>query len=119
MNHKQAVGRFGEDLAKDYLIRHGYKIIAANIKTSYKEIDIVAEKNKVLVFVEVKTRTSKIFGGADETITHSKIENLKQAVSAYLMSVKNKKGDFRLDLISIDIEKDKKIAKIKHYKDII
>lgn len=118
MNHNQKVGQFGEGLARDYLVRHGYKIIGENIKVSYKEIDIIAKKQNLIVFIEVKTRTSDKFGFADEAISSKKIKHLKRAIGAYLKSHNSGFQDIRLDLIAIDIDKDKKIAKIKHYKDI-
>lgn len=119
MNHNQKVGKFGEDLAKNYLIKHGYKIIDRNIQIRYKELDIIAKLKNLLVFVEVKTRTSNKYGLADESITRKKIKNLKYAIKKYLNYTKTDYNDIRADLIAVDINKDKKIAKIKHYKDII
>lgn len=118
MTNKQIVGEFGEDLARKYLIKNGYDIIAGNIKIGYKEIDIIARKKELLVFVEVKTRTSSFYGEADEAVTAFKTNNLKQAVSAYLAQKKNNYDDIRLDLVSVDIDKRKKTAKIRHYEDI-
>jgi putative endonuclease len=120
MNHNQKVGKFGEKLAQEFLIRRGYEIIDTNIKTSYKEIDIVTYKNEALIFIEVKTRTSDKYGKADETVFGQKIKNLKQAVITYLeqFNKKNEYRDIRLDLIAIDINKNKKMANIKHYKSI-
>lgn len=118
MNHNQKVGRFGEKLAVDYLIKKKYKIIDTNIQVSYKEIDIIARENKILVFVEVKTRTSDKFGPADEAISSRKVQRLKKAMGMYLKSCKLEFKDIRLDLIAVDIDKSRKIAKIKHYKDI-
>jgi putative endonuclease len=120
MHYNQRVGRFGEKLAQGYLARHGYKIIDTNIKISYKEIDIVALKDKRLVFVEVKTRTSDKFGVACEAVFAHKTKNLKQAIGIYLGQVEKdvKYDDIRLDLVAVDINKVNKTAKIKHYKDI-
>jgi putative endonuclease len=118
--YNQNVGRFGEKLARDYLMKRGYSIIGANVKTSYKEIDIVSLKDNVLVFAEVKTRTSEKFGGAEESIFSNKTNHLKKAIGLYLREHRKalKYQDIRLDLIAIDICKDEKLAKIKHYKDI-
>lgn len=121
MNYRQKVGQFGETLAKNYLIKHGFKIIGRNIKTSYKEIDIIAKLKDVLVFVEVKTRTSNKYGEADEGINSKKFKNLRYAVKRYLCDNDGKINyrDIRADLIAVDIDRNKKIAKIKHYRDII
>lgn len=119
MNRNQIVGQFGERLARDFLIRNGYRIIERNIKTSYKELDIVAFKNNTLVFVEVKTRTNLRYGSADEALFSRKLKNLKRAIGIYLRNFNRIRfKDIRLDLIAIDIEKLKKTAKIKHYKNI-
>ncbi|MCX6799897.1 MAG: YraN family protein [Candidatus Falkowbacteria bacterium] len=118
--HNKIVGAYGESLAKNYLIKNGYNIIENNVKISFKEIDIIAEKDQVLIFVEVKTRTSLLFGLADDAISQQKIQTLKKAISLYFNRVNNiiYHKDIRLDFISIDINKDQKTAHIKHFKDI-
>ena len=119
MNYRQQVGQFGERLAAQYLIRQGFEIVGRNVKTSYQEIDLIAKLKDLLVFVEVKTRTSTKFGQADEAVGPVKIANLKQAVQNYLYANNLAPLAIRVDLISVDIDKNKKTAKIKHYKDII
>ncbi len=70
------------------------------------------------MFVEVKTRTTKSFGLADESLTNKQINSLKKALAVYLFKYKYNQNNVRLDLFAIQIERHKKIAKIKHYKDI-
>jgi len=118
MLQKQEVGKFGETLAKNYLVKHGYKIIDSNVKLSYKEIDIIAKKQDQTIFVEVKTRTSLTFGEADNAMTCQKTKNFKKAVELYINSKNIFADNVRADLISIDIDKNKKTANIKHYQDI-
>jgi len=118
MNYNQKIGQFGEGLAKDYLEKKGYKIISQNVKISFQEIDIIAKKDKLLVFVEVKTRTSKTYGEADEAVGNVKITNLMKGIQQYLHVNNLEQEPVRLDMIAIDIDKIKKIAKIKHYLDI-
>lgn len=119
MKHNQKVGQFGENLACEYLIKKGYKIIQTNVKISFQEIDIIAKFKKLIVFVEVKTRTSNIYGEADEAVNAKKTENLKKAIEKYIFINNLNPNLIRLDLVAVDINKDKKIAKIKHYLDII
>lgn len=114
----QKIGGFGEMLAKNYLIKHGYKIIETNVKTSYQEIDIIAKKGKFTIFVEVKTRTSFALGSADTALTVKKIKNYKKVINSYMYDNNFDKRYFRMDLISIDINKKDNKATIKHYKDI-
>jgi putative endonuclease len=118
-SYNQRVGAFGEGLAKKYLINKGYKIIGSNIKTGNQELDIIALKHNILVFIEVKTRASLIYGEADEAIFRKKIISLKRAVNKYLSSSEIFYQDVRLDLVSVDLDRAKKTAKIKHYKDIM
>jgi putative endonuclease len=118
MMYNQKIGKFGEILAKNYLIRNNYKIIAENVKVSFQEIDIIAYIKGIYVFIEVKTRTSSIYGSADEAVSAKKIFNLKKAIIIYLNQAKICSRNIRLDIISIDVNKYKKTANIKHYKDI-
>ena len=86
-----------------------------------QEIDIIARQKDILVFVEVKTRTSDKFGKADEAMGSRKTKNLRQAVKRYLYNYNNEFNykDIRADLIAVDIDKSRKVAKIKHYRNII
>jgi len=120
MKHNQKIGLFGERLAREYLKKKGYEIIGSNIRAGRKEIDIVAAKNRNLVFVEVKTRVSSKFGEAEDSVFGEKTKNLRQAASFYLRQIgkKPKYDDVRLDLIAININRAAKSAKIKHYENI-
>ena len=118
MNYKQKIGKYGEDLACDFLKRKGYKIISQNVKLSFQEIDIISKYGNVIVFVEVKTRTGNSFGEADEVVTEDKIDNLQKAICHYISNNKLDPTLIRLDLIAVDISKENKTARIRHYKDI-
>lgn len=119
MSHNQEIGKFGETLAKKYLIRHGYKIIDSNVKLSYQELDIVARKNGLTVFVEVKTRISQIYGPAEDAFAFRKSERFRRGIEMFIKRHKICADEIRADLITVDIDRFKKTAKIKHYKDII
>jgi putative endonuclease len=119
MNYKQKVGQFGENLVCDFLTKKGYKIIAQNVKLGFQEIDIITKKEDLIVFVEVKTRTNNIFGDAELAVDTLKINNLKKAIEKYIV-INNLDGEnIRLDLVVVDIKKEKKTANIKHYSDIL
>lgn len=119
MDNRKELGRIGENLAKNYLIENGYLIKHQNITFGHKEIDIVAKIGKEVVFVEVKTRTSFVFGGADTALTSRQIKTLKKAINLYAYNYGISKDFVRLDLISIDINKTKKVANLSHFKDVI
>lgn len=119
MNHNQKIGKFGENLAKDYLIRRGYKIISSNLKISYQELDIIARRHGLIIFVEVKTRISQIYGPAENAFVFSKSERIKRGVEMFIRNNKIAVENIRIDLITVDINRAKKTAKIKHFQDVI
>ena len=119
MTHNQKVGEFGETLAKNYLIRHGYKIIDANVKLSYQELDVVAAIDNQIIFVEVKTRVSQFYGPAENALQFTKLGRFRRGMEMYLGNKKLNVDNARADLITVDIDRTTKIAKIKHYKDIL
>lgn len=119
MYKNKIIGNFGENLACKYLLNHGYEIIERNYRFSYLEIDIIAKIKEKIVFIEVKTRTNNSYGTADEAISTKKTTNLNRAACCYLNKNNIKHENIRLDLIAVDIDKQTKIAKIKHYLDIV
>lgn len=114
----QFVGQQGEDGAVNYLIKKGYKILSRNLRFGHKEIDIVAQLGKKLVFVEVKSRTSSVMGDGSEELEGDKARKFSRAVELYL-DFNNYKGDFRLDLITIMFDAYGNILKLEHLEDII
>ncbi|MCL5746990.1 MAG: YraN family protein [Patescibacteria group bacterium] len=97
------IARKGEDVAADYLKNHGYKLIERNFRKGYGEIDIVAVKGKTLVFVEVKTRTTDLFGGARESISGFKLRNLTKTAQFYSLLHPKLPEAMRIDAIFIEV----------------
>lgn len=95
-------GKLGEKLAEDFLINKGYTILHRNWRHSHYEIDIVALKNDLPHFVEVKTRSSKQFGEPEESVNKKKIRSLLQAADEFLFQHPQYKN-FRIDILSINI----------------
>ena len=117
-NERQKIGRFGEMLACEYLVRKSYKIIDKNYRTRGGEIDIIAEKDALIIFVEVKTRTGGSFGLPEEAIDQRKQIKICQTIECYLEANKRFNQEFRIDSIAILIDVPAKKAKIRHKKDI-
>ena len=107
-------GKKGEDLAKEYLIKQGYKIIETNKRFSrFCEIDIIAKDKDTYVFCEVKTRKTTVCGNPLEAITKTKYQNIKKGIFFYLQeNPKNKK--FRIDAVSITLEPKLEIIHLKN-----
>jgi len=112
---KKGIGNRGEDLAVEYLISKGYKIMERNWRCHHYEIDIIARnKENLLIIVEVKTRTTPIYGEPYEAVGRKKAQNLMNAAEVYIY--KNKlKTETRFDIISIVLSKSK--YHLDHIKD--
>jgi putative endonuclease len=100
-NQKQALGSWGEQCAAEYLEEHGYQIVARNVRSEYGEIDLLARHADVLVFVEVKARSSESFGHPEGAITALKQQHLLDSALAYLQAHPDMEGDWRVDVISV------------------
>ncbi|KKR78123.1 MAG: hypothetical protein UU23_C0003G0021 [Candidatus Curtissbacteria bacterium GW2011_GWA1_40_9] len=98
-----SVGKFGEDLALIYLKRQGYKIIERNFRIRGGEIDIIAQDNNTLVYIEVKTRTSHAFGLPEESVGYHKLKFIERASKFYRANRKNLPQLERIDVMSVDL----------------
>lgn len=100
MAQHNLLGSKGEMLAARYLLDKGYAIHEYNWRSGHKEIDIIAQERDVLVFVEVKSRASDVFGDAAEAVTPAKIKRLISAAEAYLQK---KECDlcYRFDVVTV------------------
>ena len=110
---KKQFGKEGEDLACDFLEKEGYKIVKRNWHFGHGEIDIIAEKNNTLVFVEVKSRKTLEYGHPELAVTKKKQQQIKTMAEAYLYINKITDTDCRIDVISILLQ-DKKHPEINH-----
>ncbi|MBI4058663.1 YraN family protein [Candidatus Microgenomates bacterium] len=99
-----ALGKAGEDYALQLLKKQGYKIIARNFRSKFGEIDIVAQHNKELVFIEVKTRWSKRFGVPEEAVTLRKLQHLTRAAEYFKLRNPQTPAVMRFDVVSIEIK---------------
>ena len=108
-NPSQELGKWGEKLAADFLIKQGYAIIARNVRTPYGELDLVAgqpgksDNDEItIVFVEVKTRRTQSYGFPEESISSSKQEHLISSALHYLQERPELVQDWRIDVIAIE-----------------
>lgn len=113
------IGRRGEKLAANYLKKHGYKILETNRYQSHKEIDLIAENQEYMVFVEVKTRSVKAdlysaYGTPAAAVTKQKQMRLLQAAGAYLATHGTEKQP-RMDVVEIYLDfKTGKLLTVHH-----
>lgn len=114
MYHNQKIGNLGQRLAVKFLKSKGFRIIAENIYFRAGEIDILAEKDNVLSFVEVKTRTNLKFGFPEEGVTDSKREHLELAIDCY-RAEHNVNQECVLEIISVFLDLKNKRAYVKYF----
>ncbi|MFA6027339.1 MAG: YraN family protein [Patescibacteria group bacterium] len=98
--YNQYLGKVGEKIAIKYLEQKNFIIIDRNFYTRWGEIDIIAEKDDRLHFIEVKTRTNLNRGRPEEAITWGKYRRAKRAVAIYL-SQNNFKAVYQIDVLAI------------------
>lgn len=94
-------GKIGEELSLTYLKQKGYKILHKNYVNVLGEIDIIARKKNVVVFVEIKTRSSNKFGLPSESVTRQKQNKIKQVASLFLKQKGWLEKDCRFDVIEV------------------
>jgi putative endonuclease len=116
---RKELGQWGENLVAGYLVRRGYKVLQQNARTPYGEIDLIAQKDEVTVFVEVKTRSSKAFGYPEEAITDQKRIHLIEASQAYLLENPELDGDWRIDVIAVLRLDNQKEPQIEHFENAV
>ncbi|QNM84952.1 YraN family protein [Polaribacter pectinis] len=114
MAEHNELGKEGEKLAVEFLLKNDYKILEKNYRYLKAEVDIIARKGDFLVCVEVKARSSDYFGDPQDFITPKKIKLLVSAIDYYVVD-KDLDVEVRFDIIAILI--NKKGTKIEHLED--
>jgi putative endonuclease len=99
---RQNLGKSGEDLAVRELVDRGYAVLDRRYRTRYGEIDIVADHHGTIVFVEVKARVTREFGGAAEAVTFYKQRRLTAMAVQYLARHRLADRPCRFDVVAID-----------------
>lgn len=108
-------GQWGEDLAADFLSGSGLVIATRNWRYKRAEIDIIARENGILVFIEVKTKTSLHFGRPEEMVNKRKQKLLIEAAMAYMRSVGHE-WEIRFDIVAI-LGNPGELKEIVHFRD--
>lgn len=113
--NKTRRGSLGEKLAVDFLEKKGYRVLAQNYRYERNEIDIIAGYADILVFIEVKTRTSNTFGEPIEAVTEKKQQRIRKVAEGYLFEHHIEDTSCRFDVISILVQNSTPI--VEHYED--
>lgn len=108
----------GEDLATKFLKNKGYKIIERNFRKGYGEIDIIAVHKNTLVFIEVKTRTTNLYGSPLEQISYFKLKTLIKTAQFYKVLNPRLPEALRIDGVSVILDENNGTSKIEHMENI-
>ncbi len=111
------LGRFGENVACDYLTENGYTILERNWFTRKGELDIICTQDGVVVFVEVKSRGAASLGEPGEALNAHKKIRLVRAASAYLTQKRLWEKPGRFDLIAVRMRENE--VELEHIRDVI
>ena len=116
---KQNIGQLGEDIAVKYLEKHNYKILERNYRKPWGEIDIVAQQDDELIFVEVKAQNKEFEWRPEENITRHKKRQLSRIITTYLKANKIPEDqNWRIDVLAIKLDFETKNAQIEHIQNI-
>ncbi|GGX12365.1 YraN family protein [Aquimarina muelleri] len=114
MAEHNVLGKKGEKLAIDFLVDKGYDILEKNYRYLKSEIDIIAQKDAIVVAVEVKTRSTPEFGNPQDFVKPKQIQSLVKAINNYVVD-KDLDVEVRFDIIAII--KNKSGTRIEHLED--
>ncbi len=124
MSQHNDVGKIGEDLARQYLEKKGYKILEQNYKTRFAEIDLVCEKSNglfsksSLVFVEVRTKVGEQWGTPEDTLNKQKLWKVLQNAKSY-MGFKNWGNAAQIDAVCIVLKPNLSVERLTHHENIV
>jgi len=120
-------GNWAEELAEKFLKDRGYKILDRNYCKPWGEVDIIAEKSDqssdekgIIIFVEVKASDSPAPKGfePEKRVNDDKIKRIKRAAQTYIQQNNLDDRSWQIDIIAIELNKEKETAKITHFKNI-
>ena len=116
---RQQLGRRGEELARRRLEKIGYTVLEANHPSGKGEIDVIAEHEGTLVFVEVRTRRGNAFGTPEESVTPRKRSHMIDAAQAYLQANQSEDREWRIDLVAVEMSFDGRLQRVDVLQNVV
>jgi putative endonuclease len=119
--NSQELGFLAENIAARYLEGRGYETVAKNYRKPWGEIDIIARKDGVIIFVEVKANRQEFAGDFNPEIRvdHQKAQKIKRTAALFLeRELGNMDVEWQIDIIAVTFDIPNKKAKIRHFKNI-
>lgn len=119
MNSNSQTGVRGEELAAKHIVSKKYTILERNYRTPLGEIDIIAQKDNKIAFIEVKCRIGDTKGKPYEAITRTKLHHMRRAATFYILQKKLKNYKLSLHVISIQLKSDLTVEKLLWFDDLV
>ena len=116
---RKEVGARGEKLAADFLKKRGYRILQKNFRCREGEIDIIAQKDECIVFVEVRTKKSTAFGTPEESVTLAKREKLISLANTYIQDYDKPPQSWRIDVVAVELTPDNRVSRLEHIENAV
>ncbi len=114
--HRIRLGKWGEGVAVRFLQEKGFVLVATNYRCRWGEVDIVVQEGDELVFVEVRTRRGVEYGTPEESVTAAKARRLVATAQEFLQEHGIADASWRIDLIAIRLDGDRKVQDISHLR---
>lgn len=113
-------GSYAERIAEKFLNSRNYKILDRNYRKPWGEVDIIAEKEGIIIFVEVKASNKPALKGfePEKRVNTDKIKRIKRAALTYIQQNNFDDKSWQMDIVAVEFSKDRGTAKIKHFKNI-
>lgn len=113
-------GRRGEEIAASYLKNKGFKILEQNFRTRFGEIDLIASKNSVLHFIEVKLKVGDRFGSPEDMINRNKIMQVVKTAQAYMLinHISKTISRTQVDAVCVVLNDKKEVERLNYYENM-
>jgi putative endonuclease len=112
-----ALGERGERAARDFLEARGWRVLESNYRFGRREVDLIAQRDHVLAFVEVKTRAGEGYGSPAEAVTWLKRREIEAVALGYLACHRLEHLDVRFDVLAVVVEGGQGCWRIEHFED--
>lgn len=107
------IGQLGEETALRFLQKKGYQVLERNWGNKWGEIDLICQKDKTIIFVEVKTKVGTSFGSPEEMVNQKKLAQIQKTAFLYF---KAQNYSQQIDVVAIVLDASLKLLRINHYE---
>ncbi len=119
LQNRREKGNLVEKYVRDYLEKQGMEVVKTNFTCRFGEVDIIAQEDSVMVFVEVRSRWNNPAYTPEESVTPEKTRRMYRVASYYLQKVVGKEISSRFDLVTVTLNNSREIVTLNHLKGII